>query len=418
MSGEDDKKERTRFSALAEEMTAHVKPVPKERPDLFNQRLRVPRVFEEVIVVKDGKPSPCPRCRCQAFTPSPDGTRVMCRGCPLPAPTYAMDRGGDVPMYTWRYTCSCQTKSSISIDLAEANFYCTFCNQLSIHAREAQPALAKKDANKLTWNPAVDVAVMVDEKSTVTRETVEQIEKALNEYPPAEKLAARWGPSTLPKPTFRLSLREYESLRLSSDTLLARAASTPCYACGHMPDRHRPACERPDCVCLSYVRSDSDYRKTRVIDMYARPGTDFGMAVTIPSGRQLRRVSTIGEVMEAFREKLGLQDYMNYEEYQRNENRRRELRPIDWNRRTGRTTRSLLDAFARCFMNDVKVLFIVAPGIALARQILDTAWSMLGTLNLPCPRQLEAVTPDLLQRALAGRRDADVFNDHTAYERR
>ena len=130
-----DKVVRTRFSAIAEELTAHISPAKKPPPpSVFEPKSTAVQIFEEVIEVKPGGTlTPCPKCKCLAFEPNSSNTRVICRGCPLPAPAYTLVNGG-LPFDLRTYKCcSCGRDSRITMTMSEVNLYCGGCNLLRLH---------------------------------------------------------------------------------------------------------------------------------------------------------------------------------------------------------------------------------------------------------------------------------------------
>jgi hypothetical protein len=153
---------RTRFSALAEEMTEMIaEPKKPATPDGYRApRLGVPQLFEEEISVVGGKLSPCPRCGCSAFTPNATRDRVTCRGCQN-QPTYALVFVDKSIFESWLFVCACRVTSMVTIDQVQVNLHCGACKRLAIHDRRPEKPMTKVFSGmkaKFIFNGFTDVS--------------------------------------------------------------------------------------------------------------------------------------------------------------------------------------------------------------------------------------------------------------------
>lgn len=124
---------QNRFQAVAAEITEHIKPLMKRSPS-ESTRPTAPQLFEQTIVVVEGKPSACPKCSLFAFEPNASGGRVTCRGCPVPAPSFAVESKDNFGLNTRQYRCvECRRDSWVTMELREVNLYCAACGILTLH---------------------------------------------------------------------------------------------------------------------------------------------------------------------------------------------------------------------------------------------------------------------------------------------
>lgn len=103
----------------------------------------------------------CPRCGLSAFE-SDVANRVVCRGCPPPAPSY------EAPYMVWfglrteRYRCdACGRQSRVSMTLSEVNLYCGGCSRLAIHTKQTR-VVDKLGGPKLTTEARQTVEDLVE----------------------------------------------------------------------------------------------------------------------------------------------------------------------------------------------------------------------------------------------------------------
>lgn len=85
-----------------------------------------------------GEAAACPRCKLGAFELVPtisNQVRILCLGCPPPAPTYYLPEGTEVRVDPYR-CCRCGNRARITMTLSEVNLHCRACKQLTLHTRQ------------------------------------------------------------------------------------------------------------------------------------------------------------------------------------------------------------------------------------------------------------------------------------------
>lgn len=85
-----------------------------------------------------GEVTVCPRCKLGAFELAPTisyQVRIICLGCPPPAPTYFIPEGTEVRVNPYR-CCRCGNRARVTMTLSEVNLHCRACRQLTLHTRQ------------------------------------------------------------------------------------------------------------------------------------------------------------------------------------------------------------------------------------------------------------------------------------------
>lgn len=272
----------SRFSMIAEEMTAEIKPkVTDVRPgDAYTLR-----------VDAAGK-SECPRCGCGAFAPISRGglNAVVCLGCPLPSPIFEVPDG--MTFKTSRYRCgSCGKQVAVTLDLSDVNLHCSGCGKLSLHARQADPT------------PVIPAPYYQDP-------TVKFVTGSKAKSRPTTlsgRIMAQWLPlqSVPPPDTLRRQLDDFDRWATQLEP--------------RMPD----TLAGPDL---------SDWAR------------EF-LGVPTPPSSSDNSFDTVRAMIVVA---LGLEDPQAFAARMRDANREAGVSAKYLERRTGRTTRILVDAFARC----------------------------------------------------------------------
>lgn len=125
MSGDD---KPSRFAMISEEM---VNP-----PELT----KVEVSLDPGGLTWSGEATVCPRCKLGAFELASALTkqvRIMCLGCPPPAPEYFLPEGTKVRVNPYR-CCRCAGRARVTMTLSEVNLHCRACRQLTLHTRQDQ----------------------------------------------------------------------------------------------------------------------------------------------------------------------------------------------------------------------------------------------------------------------------------------
>lgn len=329
----------SRFSAVAAEITESIKPLMKSTAE---PRLYVPRLFEQAIRVELSKPSACPKCSCFAFEPNAEGTRITCRGCPLPSPVYAIEPVDSTTLTTSRYKCgSCGRDSRVTMGLGEINLYCPGCNKLSLHSLQVNvtKVLSGKKATMTFKNVTLGIDfAKVDEvieySSSDAIDAVE-LDKAL---PPGKGYSV----------SFTTQLQGPSNWAETIEKLQQR------------------------------VSSAYELTKEQLAEINASPAS---------------------QLAEMFRVKLGLQPFALYEQTQRNENIMREGKDLspsgrDRERRTGRTTKGLVRAIAEYVVSDLRFLAIVGGNVRHTKDLVMEAINMREKLQLARAVEIRPLMPD------------------------
>jgi hypothetical protein len=366
-----DDKQRTRFSAVIEELTGPTEPATK-----VELKAAVPEfaiTFPYVVKVRDGVPSTCPKCDCAVYTPlidlrrSQGGIAVMCRACPLPPPVY------QVELETWTalavniktnpYRCGqCNKNSMVSIAVDRVNLYCEQCRTLTIHGAvtsfplKAQVDDAKTFAELLGFRPSTrDV-----DTSTFFRgnDSDDELRERVN----ARLLELRLGMVTA---TESRNLSEWNNF---------------------------------------------DARPSR------RSEDRFSFSESI--GRRTSWQDRIRVLADRFYDILDLLPAEKWAINTRLENVYKfNAKPRDVVRRTGRTTRGLLEALAEVVLKSAGRLFVRGSSATRDKMHVQDAWDFYKRLGLRVAEPLHTVSIMPLNardgwRVTDNEPDAVVFVDH------
>jgi hypothetical protein len=301
-----DKKDRTRWTALAEELTEPIKPITKPVIDLrAAPKSNVPRIFDQTLEVSPlGIPDPCPACGCRAFMPvyyaAERQWRVTCLACPA-TPTYVT---ATEPAKSTYHCLTCRVTVFITLDEDQINVFCLGqCKGIKLHER--------KGAGR--WKP--------------NKEQSRPFAKKLTNVKPGQL------------PWFD------ESMKVSKETIQT------------IMDFQREVEQRPTDRSYFYEAST--------------PSTDTSMS----QAEVLGAVDLLDNVQrtDVLYDRLGLKKYDIFyrEQYQKNSiNGFRDPR-----RRTGRTTRMLLEAISMVFAYQAIRLFIRTSSDAHRKELVERAWN-------------------------------------------
>lgn len=392
--------QRSRFNAIVEEMTVEIAPLRKRDPRL-PEPLRAPRLFEQTIQVKERVISPCPNCNNTAFEPNADKTRVTCRGCPLPSPIFILEKDNwDLP--TSKYNCSsCGRDSEVTMVMSEINLYCSGCGRLSLHKlREKSSSLraAKmrvKDAF-LKFNDkvigVVDTAFIEEPvESTVDRIKAMEIETTESKWP-----TPGWVNQTLGVPI------PMENVKLRVD--LADAAPWP----DELSDE-----ALKDAVNLFKDNPPPNDWVQAIELMQQRVASAYGMT------QEELTSSPAAGLFELFRVKLGLQPFDMFRAKTRDGHMARGEPERNWERRTGRTTKSLLWAIADFMCGDCNCLYVTGATEVYTRDLVKLAREMHERINLSKAMPVRPLMPVDVDLSYNYKREKSyVWIDHSLYERR
>ncbi len=356
--------QRNRFHALADELTSDIAPLKKPSPTVTV----VPayrQLFEQVIDVKERSLAPCPKCACQAFTPNAKRDRVICRGCPLPSPTYAINNIDAWGFDSRNYKCGkCGKVEPVTMMMSELNLYCSGCGVLTLHSKQKE--LTQRFAGSkaiVTFNDVViGTATNVE---FVEAESEDAFDDGSAKKPPSGKITVtRVGevPNDWVTAIDKMNERVASELAIPADILFA----------ANMKE--------------------------------LEPGS-----------------SPAANLIPLFIAKLGLRPLMEYAQRQYNENRvRGDLKERDWERRTGRTTRSMLFAIADYVTSDARLLCVVAATERYTKQLANEVRDVYEKLNLARRMDVRPLMPaDYDDTFDYMKRDrVKVFADHTWAERK
>lgn len=381
--------------------------------------------------------------------PKPDLVpKLLCRACPLPSSILAVESAGDVPavVRTNRYRCSCRARSMVTLSINEVNLYCGKCGRLAIHDMEiAQPKLggsvdkSTKLSSYVIANTVPGPAGKYLAMGVVTpEETMELFKSApltvdnaapgsdvsaqlTAEYNPAcaacghGKLqhtpTCQWDPATCECKVFVVDsfARGGESdteLRDRINAYFEMNKRPPSDITALMDTNRAPLSE-------ATFKQATEKLRARTTDWYdplsAPPGigtfidtmtsklaSAFGMSVgQLASTRSLRYgPADVIDLAEQFREKLMLQPFDKFAKDKSYENAvRGDLRPRDWDRRTGRTLRGLVFALAEVVLKRAGILFIRASNSAQDKMLIADAWALYAQLGFKTTEPLHTVRP-------------------------
>lgn len=362
----------SRFSAVAAEITEAIAPLMKSTSE---PRPTVPRLFEQTIQAAYGKPSACPKCGCFAFEPNASGDRAVCRGCPLPSPSYPIEYADKDKLTTRRYKCSsCNRDSAVTMELREVNLYCSGCGKLSIHSVQVSKSRVLRGSKA--------IMTFKDVKIEGFAENVEVVEfDPLDLY--KEKVDLNTDKITVlpPGKSYDISF-EVESASSSDDLVEALARSVK------KPEKGWPT--------PSWAAA--------IAQLQQRVAGEFGMP------EEALNDSPALQLVEMFRVKLGLRPFSAFAEERRNENlvSMDSTQEKDFNRRTGRTTRRMLLSIAEFMVNaDLRMLAVVGATARYTNDLAKEARRMYEQLNLSRKMDIKPLMPS----------DFDPRFDYTATQR-
>jgi len=336
----EDKKTRTRFDAVWEEMTEPIKPVNKPPPGREPVNPHQRYLFDVSVRVENGVVSPCLKCGCQAFTRD-GGSRAICLGCPPPAPTYGIEYIDNSAFCVNDYKCwGCGKQSEVTMTLSQVNLYCLRCKKLTLHdMKVTAPTLA---TSRWIEPESKKTKVFSGSKATFTFN--------------GKNVGFASG----------VEVVEYEPLDVLDD------------------------------VAKNYIPG----KYTASITMTLLPN------------------NPIADLVEEFREKFGLLPFEMFARNQYNENTLR-LAQYDWERRTGRTTRGLIEKIAEFMVSDRRWFFVVGHTERYTMDLANLARDMHSGLNLSREMPVRMISPTTFYRdGTEGRSDAVIYIDHTWNERR
>lgn len=400
----------SRFSAVAAEITTHIAPLKKPSPPVV-EKVVARQLFPEVVTVDiNGTPSPCPRCSCQAFTPDENRKQVACRGCPLPSPMFEIELtpgGPGAKAYDYR-CCSCGAKSLVTMQLSQLNLYCWGCKKLTLHDLQT---VAKAAIDTDTKKQMIGALYGARDKETRVND-------------PSASRGAGTRVFRGSKATFKFNGIEIggiaEDIEYTESTF--------------NPDAEVPSGnDLVDAIgySLSFTtksESGSDWAQT-IAKLSEKVSAAYGMTPEQLAEKYIAErdaMSTpVAQLMEMFREKLGLMPFAEFEEMQRDENIVREQMdfPTDGRnreRRTGRTTRGLLQAIAQFVVSDKRFLCVVGVSERYTRDLWKLAVEMVQKINLARRVDIKPIFPnDFDEEFDYGRSQSSiVYVDHSWKERR
>lgn len=392
MKKEDDKK-RTRFSAVVEEMTAPIKPVTK--PPVGTQaKPTVPQLFETIITVNsNGELQPCPKCSTSAFTPTWVGDtygntfswepkpglmpKLICRGCPLPSPIYAVSDMAAAAIKAEQYrccTCGWRSKVTLSNRFEQTNLYCSGCARLTLHdLQRPQEPTRRVPAPWVDLDTFKDAAVTVDFMQGAAESDVE-LKDRMNEYLNTYKAMS---PALLTEASFEM----------------AKVEMIKPLAPGNIEELIDAQVRK---VASVYGMPEELLRRDRPVRLR------FGL-------------DDVARVADTMRERLGLTPFDKYGEGQRLANAvMHQMRDDDIDRRTGRTTRGLLEALAEVVLNRAGILFVKGTSSAHDKTLIGAAWGLYSALGLKAMDPLHTVrsTPPSRDYDPQGVDDVVLYTDH------
>lgn len=299
-----DEKKRTRFSAVMEELTSSVGPMTKPTPGT-EVKASTPRLFDQVISVVDGMLLPCPKCGLKAFEVmwmnelSGGFSKVMAPGLVRKL----VCRGCKPPASIYDLNTTAVVNTTL--------YQCGSC-------RDRSSITLDLDQTNLYCSRCQRATIHDSFNSRA----------GLNETKRSDK-----GKSTRP------------------------ALGDPCARCGHGRARHVPRCQwNATCGCPAFsvaIPGDSG-----LVDDFAITMADAKAALS--DNTIATMVSSVtSQLVESFYDRLGWEAPDVYASGVREMNNNKEGmtgRGID--RRTGRTTRGLLYAFAEVEVRKAEVLWL------------------------------------------------------------
>lgn len=366
--------QRTRFDAVADELTADIAPLKKL--SVTSETFKAPRLFEQTIDVKDRTVSPCLKCSNQAFSPVKVGSqeRLVCRGCPPPAPSYVINQLDAWGLSTNKYQCSsCGKVDDVTMLLSEINLHCERCQRLTLHIDFQtatgfnKKALWARAQAKTTSFAAAKARITFNGKvmGTASDVTVEISEEQKNIFK-------------------NETLGEFVPAKSESKFTMT--------AVGEVPKDWVQAIERMN------------------LNVAAEYGMTFEEQTSSPAAG----------LIELFRNKLGLKPFREFAAKQVQMNQGpRGLKARDWERQTGRTTRGMLFAIAEFMVSQLRMFCVVGLNERYTKDLANLARDVHAKLNLARDMPVKALLPGDYDPTYdyTKSQSAKVFVDHSYAEK-
>lgn len=359
----DDKRPNPRFAAVALEMSGEIEPPPSP-----------PSTAPQLLVDGDGSIT-CPRCTFKAFVPI-SNREVVCVGC-SGNPWYALPDGINIGP-TPPYRCdSCGGRRPVTMTLSEVNLHCVDCKRLTLHVKQI-------DANE------------------VRRERF-AMERGARQLRMPEQLN-RWLESKLGTPA------DERRLRMPDPELLVQTR-----------DYSNPVPPKWNFKAPLRWRSESNddfnpFTPSETLTAADEALRDLSSRVSSETRENTRALERV--VTERMRVDLGLADFDVFAKTRRETNAaaviRGEYSGNDIARRTGRTTRGLLEVIAKCSLERWVQVWVRSSSERHDKELCGRAAEMIATLMLDYPREVRIMAMQL-PRDLD---DVGVYLDHTYYEQR
>ncbi len=365
----------SRFHAVAAEITAHIAPLKKPSPPVV-EKVVARQLFAEVIKVDLlGVPSPCPRCQCQAFTPDKNGKQIACRGCPLPSPVFEVETLPDGPGVASREyrCCSCGAKSQVTMAISQINLYCWGCKRLALHDLKTLPNPVKLFIDTETKKQTLAAIYGAKDQRVSSGAYINEV---LGVPIPVED------PSRDPERASRV-LKGSKAIFKFKDVEV-----------GTVTD-------------IKYVESEFDADTIDAMELYrdVPPGKGYSISMTVQAEdgkdwaqtiEQLQQravMSPAAQLMESYREKLGLMPFAAYEKQQREDNFDVGAPRSELDRRTGRTTRGLIRAIAEFVVSDLGFLAVVGHTERYTKELAYMTCRMRDQLDIVRQMEVRPIMP-------------------------
>lgn len=313
-----------------------------------------PSVASQLLVDDDGRIR-CPRCTFQAFVPIAD-REVVCVGCP-DNQWYALPAGVDIGP-TSLYRCdSCGARRPVTMTLSEVNLHCVY-KKLTLHVKQ----IDENEVRRVLRQPRMEP---------------EQFNRLWRDY--TSPVPPKWNfKSTM---NWAVSNDAFNPFTAADEALL------------DLSSRVSPE--------TSFFVDDRQYLSRRV------------SPETRENTRALERVVT-----ERMRVALDLTDFDVFAKTRRELNAavviRGEYVGNDLARRTGRTTRGLLEVIAKCSLERWDEIWVRGGSERHDKELRYRAEEMIGALKLDYPSNVRIKTV----AAPRPTEVAGIYFDHTFYEQR
>lgn len=142
----------------------------------------------------------------------------------------------------------------------------------------------------------------------------------------------------------------------------------------------------------------------------------FEDSASAPLPRDPTVAMVVAMVMEKMRATLGLFDFTAFAEGARKANVEANLRAEDLGRRTGRTTRGLLEALARCSLKQARVLFVCGLSPTHEKELRYTVAELRDRLKLDYPTKIQSMPSDPNPAIFDARIGLQVYVDHSYWD--